>query len=254
MNAELTKIVGESPQVTRINSGKETALGPVYSRIGYLLFCQNGKVLHWQDGAIKVFREDSNGARALTFDHQGRLLACEKDRLTRTEKNGRLTVLAKGVPADVMYAIDQNIYYCDGKAVYRVKGEGSPTVASRECAQPAGVALSPNQQQLYVSDSSAQTIRVFDLTARGQLSNGRVFAHVKQSPLGGLKTDEAGRVWVAGPRGILVFGREGAPLGTVPISEPPSNLNWGAGFRDLIVTAGNSVYHVAAHTNGTRTY
>lgn len=255
MEAELKKIIGDSPKISRIATDVQHASGPVSSRIGYLLFCSADRIMRWQDGSLTVFRERSNHARSLTFDHQGCLLACENDRLTRTEKNGSLTALAKGADlTDAIYAIDQNIYFCDGKSVYRIKRGGGTVDATRECRQPGGVALAPNQQQLFISDSASKSIRVFDLTADGALANGRVFAEVKQSPLGGLKTDEGGRVWVAGPAGILVFNRQGAPLGEIPIAERPSNLNWGAGFHDLIVTAGNSVYHVAARTAGTRTY
>ncbi|MGH9665944.1 MAG: SMP-30/gluconolactonase/LRE family protein [Bryobacteraceae bacterium] len=255
MDAELKSITGDSPKVTRIATGFHKAAGPVYSRIGYLLFCDADNVLRWQDGSLTVFRPESNQPRALTFDHQGRLLACEKDRLTRTEKNGGITVLAKGSGlADVIYAIDQNIYFCDAKAVYRVKRGGGTASATHECRQPGGVALAPNQQRLYVSDSASKTIRVFDIADNGALANGRVFAGVKQSPLRGLKTDEGGRVWLAGPSGILVFNRQGEQIGEIPIPEPPSNLNWAAGFRDIIATAGNSVYRIEARTNGTRTF
>ena len=255
MDASLKRVVGESPQVTRIATGFKSAAGPVHSRIGYLLFSNSDKILKWQDGKLTVFRNKSNGARALTFDHQGRLLACEKDRVTRTEKNGSATVLAKlRDPIDVMYAIDQNIYYCDDQAVYRVKRGGGTVTASRECQQPSGLALAPNQQKLFVSDTARKNIRVFDIAADGALTGGRVFAEMKQSPLGGLKTDESGKVWVAGPGGIWVFDHKGQHLGTIPVPEEPSNLNWGNGFRDVFVTTDTSVYRIEAHTNGTRTY
>src|SRR5256885_541599 len=142
MDNELRGIVGETPQVTSLATGFSSASGPVFSRRGYLLFCDAGasKILQWQGGSLTVFRDPSNGANGLTFDHQGRLLACEKDRLTRTEKNGGVTVLAdtsrvpslRG-PLDVVFAIDGNIYFCDGVAVYRARGDGPVQVATRDC-------------------------------------------------------------------------------------------------------------------------
>ena len=76
-----------------------------------------------QDTLVIVFsefgrriNENSNGANGLTFDHQGRLLACEKGRVTRTEKDGKITTLAEkglNVPNDLVYSIDGSIYFSD---------------------------------------------------------------------------------------------------------------------------------------------
>src|SRR5205085_2174064 len=94
--------------------------GPVFSRIGYLLFSDvtANRILRWDSGKVKPFREKSNGANGLTFDHQGRLLTCERDRVTRTEKDGSITVLATAFegaplisPNDLVYAIDGSIYF-----------------------------------------------------------------------------------------------------------------------------------------------
>src|SRR5262245_22380245 len=98
----------------KIAGGLGQAAGPVFNRRGYLLFCdvKAERILKWERGNVTTYREKSSGARALTFDHQGRLLACETKRVTRTEKDGRITVLADGLnaPADVVYAIDGSIY------------------------------------------------------------------------------------------------------------------------------------------------
>lgn len=72
---------------------------PVFSRLAYLLFSDvpSDRILKWERGEVTVFRENSHGAKANTFDHQGRLLPREIGRVTRTEKDGKITVLAGGV-------------------------------------------------------------------------------------------------------------------------------------------------------------
>ena len=86
-------------------------------------------------------------------------------------------------------------------------------------------------------------------------ASGRVFATPAAGKPGGLKTDEAGRVWVAlGAAGIAIFSHEGKPFGSVSIPGQANNLNWGEGFRNLFVTTESSLYRVEARTNGTRTY
>ncbi|MDQ6707712.1 MAG: SMP-30/gluconolactonase/LRE family protein [Acidobacteriota bacterium] len=248
------------PDIARIVTGTKSASGPVFSRRGYLLFCdaEADAIYKWQEGTPTVFRQPGNRARALTFDHQGRLIVCETGRVARIEKDGATTVLARTMrdPVDAIYAIDGNIYFCDEAAVYRIAGGkargGKVTVASRDCRKPVAVALSANQQMLYVSDAAAGSIRVFGIERTGALENGRLFAAVA-SP-GTLKTDEDGRVWVLGPQASLVFSRDGVELGTVPLPEKPTGLNWGEGFHDAIVTTATSVYKVRANTNGTRTF
>jgi gluconolactonase len=256
--AELTGILGNTPWVMEIAPGAGATSGPVFSRRGYLLFCDaaRSEIRKWQDGKVSVSVPSSRGAKSLTFDHQGRLLASEKNAVTRTEKNGSVTTLARQPdPTDVVYAIDGNIYFSAGPRVYRVARDSNVTVASEECQRPVGVALSPKQQILYVADAGRGNIRCFDIHADGSLANGRVFATLAAGKPGGLKTDEAGRVWVAlGAPGIAVFSHEGKLLGSVSIPGQANNLNWGEGFRNLFVTTDSSVYHVEARTNGTRTY
>ena len=121
-----------------------------------------------------VFRENSNGANGLTFDHQGRLLTCERDRVTRTEKDGSITVLAskyrrqdaaESQTTSSMPSTAASISSCSGRgthlrhrpwmrpAVYQITRNGQVADCFADCERPNGVALAPNQQQLFVADS-----------------------------------------------------------------------------------------------------
>jgi gluconolactonase len=243
----------------KIAGGLGAAAGPVFSRRGYLLFSDvtANRIMKWERRDVSVFREKSNGARANTFDRQGRLLTCETGRVTRTEKDGKITVLGSGLkaPSDLVYAIDGSLYVADPEAgaIYQITRKGELRPAARDNKNPAGVALAPNQQRLFVADAGSNQVRVYDVAADGALTGGKVFAATPERP-GGLKTDETGGVWVACPSGIQRFDAAGKLLGAIAIPEPANNCNWGEGFRDLYVTAGTAVYRVAAKVNGTRTY
>ncbi|MCW5978597.1 MAG: SMP-30/gluconolactonase/LRE family protein [Bryobacteraceae bacterium] len=261
----------------KVASGFQFTEGPVFSRIGFLLFSDipANRIMKYEDGTTSVFRENSGGANGLTFDHQGRLLACEgrAGRVTRTEKNGAITVLADRydgkllqAPNDLVYSIDGSVYFTDLaprnaapdpaktgiSAVYLITRKGELRVAAREATRPNGVALGPKQLTLYVADSAENNLRVYDVAGDGSLSNGRVVAECERPD--GLKTDEAGNLYVAGAAGISVFSAEGKLLETIAVPEPPSNCNWGPGFRGLYITARTSVYFVAGKGPGTRTY
>jgi gluconolactonase len=267
----------------KIAGGFGATAGPVFSRRGYLLFCdvKANRILKWERGKVTTLRENSNGARALTFDHQGRLLACEAHSVTCTEKDGRITTLALGIgafsnfaPTDLVYAIDGTTYIAQPesgevlratkigellKGVQEGTGVGGPGIPNRQglyipdVSKPVGVALAPNQQRLYVADAGRDAIRVYEIAADGALKNGKSVAGLREHP-GGLKTDESGGIWVALPSGIQHLDAAGKVLEKIAIPEPPNNCNWGEGFHDLFVTAGASVYRVPVKANGTRTY
>ena len=76
MSLEL--LVGPAPKVDKVAQGFAYTDGPVFSRIGFLLFsdARAHRIMRWDAGTVKPFREKSNGANGLTFDHQGRLLTC----------------------------------------------------------------------------------------------------------------------------------------------------------------------------------
>ena len=257
MMQELSAIVGSTPQPEKVAGGFQFADGPVFSRKGYLLFTDgpSNRIMRHAGGQTSVFRENSNRASALTFDHQGRLLACEKGRVTRTEKDGKITVLAGSLiaPNDLVYAIDGSIYVTDPPLVYQITRQGELRQATLEVVMPNGLALDPKQLILYVSDRVRSNVRAFEISGDGTLSKGRVAVELADRPRG-LKTDEAGNLYVASEAGIRVFNAAGKHLGTIAVPEEPSNCNWGAGFRGLYITAQTSLYYLPTRVPGTRTY
>src|SRR5262249_14515924 len=73
--------------------------GPTVDRDGLVYFSdiRAERIYTWSLGnrRLSVFRERGNGANGLILDRQGRLLACERDRVTRTDPaTGRVEVLA----------------------------------------------------------------------------------------------------------------------------------------------------------------
>src|SRR5450432_1250437 len=131
MPSDLRDLVGAAPKIEKLvtgigapyqNNGEQFAEGPVYSRRAYLLICDIPamRIMKLEQGQLSVFRVSGASATGLTFDHQGRLLVCETGRVTRTEKDGAITVLAASyqgkklnTPNDLVYAIDGSIYFTD---------------------------------------------------------------------------------------------------------------------------------------------
>jgi gluconolactonase len=281
MAHSLKDLVGDNPKVETIVEGMMATEGPTFSRAGYLLFSDIAarRIMKWQDGVLTAYRTNSNRANGLTFDHLGRLLASEAGRVTRTEYDGCITVLAheyegKGlnIPNDLVYAIDGSIYFSDLRfrtpppnpertdfsALYQITPQGEVRVASRDCVRPNGMALTADQRKLYLADSGPRTLWVYDIAPDGSLKNGHLFADMSSGQHGvpdGLKTDTDGNIWVAGPHGIWVFNAHGDNLGIIPLPKTPTNCCWGGrDYRDFYVTGGSSVYKISTNVDGTRTY
>ncbi len=293
-DTDLFDLVDRRAEIIKVAGGFGFTEGPVFSRIGFLLFTDlRSEKIHkwtvpgWEDeperGTLTVFREKSNRANGLTFDHQGRLLTCETGpgRVTRTEKDGSITVLADryggkrlSSPNDLVYNIDGSIYFSDMPrrnvpdanertnvpAVYRITRTQIPGASklervSEECERANGVALGPKQNLLYMADIGRKNLRVQPINDDGTLAKGRVFAEFESDEPGGpdgLKTDELGNVYSTGPGGLWIFSPAGRHLGTIVTPERPANCCWGRG--GLYITARTSVYYVETKVPGTRTF
>jgi gluconolactonase len=116
---------------------------------------------------------------------------CERGRLTRTEHDGRIAILAdsfdgKGLhwPNDVVVRSDGTIFFTDLKqktewanpaktnrnAVYALSTDNRLTLSSTECETPNGIALSLKQDILYVADTERGNIRKYELNGEGTRS------------------------------------------------------------------------------------
>lgn len=260
------QIIPAGREVEWLVTGFQATDGPAFSRLGYLLFTDvaANRIQRFTDEeGPQTVREHTNGAAGLTFDRQGRILLCESAaaRVTRIEKNGSITVLAAkfdgkplGAPDDIVHAIDGSAYFTDPPAgrVYQVTPAGRLRVATAELARPTGIALSANQQTLYVADGERGHVRAYGIEADGALARGRIAAEVKTP--NGIKTDEAGNLYSTTTGGVWVFSPAGKLIATIGVAGKPSNLAWGDDFRVLYITGGESLHRIRLNATGTRTF
>ena len=88
-------------RVDRLWTGGRWCEGPAwFAAHGTLVWSDipNNRMLRYDEvnGSVGVFRQPSNNTNGNTVDRQGRLISCEQltRRVTRTEHDGRITVLA----------------------------------------------------------------------------------------------------------------------------------------------------------------
>ncbi|HUM09829.1 MAG TPA: SMP-30/gluconolactonase/LRE family protein [Myxococcaceae bacterium] len=273
--------------------------GPVWSPEGDLLFSDPNEntIYRWsRDGQVSVFRTKSGyagidiseykqpGSNGLTFDAQGRLTVCQhgERRVIRIEPTGAITVLADryqgkrlNSPNDLVYRKDGTLYFTDPpfglpkvfedprkelafSGVYRVR-DGQVTLVAKDLTGPNGLAFSPDEKYLYVTnwDEKKKVVMRYPVAADGSLGTGSVFFDMTAAPgeeaLDGMKVDAEGHLLVSGPGGVWVISGEGKHLGTLRFPELPANMAWGdADGRTLYFTARTSVYRLRLGVPGIR--
>ena len=223
-----------SAAVERVATGFRWAEGPVWFGDHRCLLWSdipNDRIMRWdeQTGETTVFRAPSNFANGATRDRSGRLVSCEHltRRVTRTEHDGTITVLADKVgdarlnaPNDLVVSTDGAVWFSDPgygimsdyegdraepelpMRVYRIDpddGSVEPVIDALE--RPNGLCFSPDESLLYVVDSgSARSITVYDMTS-GRPTDGRVFADMGAGSSDGIRCDVDGNLWAAAAGG-----------------------------------------------------
>ena len=220
--------------------------GPVWVREGggHLLFSDipANTIFKWTpDGKVSVFRKpvfpgsfpagQFVGSNGLTLDRQGRLVACEHGnrRVTRTEKNGSITVLAErfegkrlNSPNDAVFKKNGDLYFTDPpygflkqdddpakelkfNGVFRLTAAGKLELLVKDMTRPNGLGFSPDEKKLYIanSDAARKVWMVYDVKPDGTLANGKLFFDVtqekEQGVPDGMKLDTQGNLYCTGP-------------------------------------------------------
>ena len=274
----LTRLLAQ-PDVESVADGFAYAEGPLWHPEGYLLFADSPRDrLHKLDPATKtmtVFRSPSNGATALGFDLQGRLLATEhrNRRISRTDPDGSIVTVVDrfegkrlNSPNDFVVGSDGTLFFTDppyglsrqieGKeldfqGVYRLDPGGRLRLLVRDMVRPNGIGLSPDGRTLYVTDSERAHLRAFAIDDNGNVDEGRVVAQLRpwkpgvQGVPDGLVVSAPGHILVTGPGGVWVFDPRGGRLGVIATPEPPAACAFGdADGKTLYITARSRVYRM----------
>jgi gluconolactonase len=129
---------------------------------------------------------------------------------------------------------------------------GSPRLVADDFEKPNGLAFSPDETVMYVSDTSRALheeagnhhIVAFDVVDGVRLERPRVFAVIEPGVADGFRVDPAGNVFTSSAAGIIVYSSEGAELTRIEIPEVASNCCFDPGQRRLFVTASTSLYAI----------
>jgi gluconolactonase len=212
-------------------------------------------------------------------------------RLEQMSPKAQVTVLADtyegkrlNSPNDLVYKSDGTLYFTDPpyglpkqdsdptkqlqfSGVYRVPGAlnhkpGAPPdrdqlqLLVKDLPRPNGICFSPDEKYLYVNNSEPKKLWMrYTVKADGTLTDAKVFFDASSDKRvgapDGMKVDQSGNVYSAGPAGVWIFSPEGKHIGTLDIPERVGNVAWGgADHKTLYVAASSSIYRISLKIPG----
>jgi gluconolactonase len=301
LDPALDKLLAPDVKVEKLADGYQWSEGPVWNKKdSYLLFSDipNNRIVKWDGKAASDYLKPAGytgtaaftgrepGTNGLTYDAQGRLVACAHgDRVVvRLENDGKQRTVLAGKfegkrfnsPNDLVYKSNGDLYFTDPPyglpkgaedparemdycGVYRLAKNGQLTLLTKEVTRPNGIAFSPDEKTLYVasSDPDKAIWMAYPVKADGTLDKGKMFfdatAWYKEKRPGlpdGLKVDKDGNLWATGPGGVLIFTPEGKHLGTIDTGVPTANVGFGDDGSTLYITANHELLKVKTGTKG----
>jgi gluconolactonase len=209
------------------------------------------------------------GSNGLAYDKEGRLVVCQHGnrRIVRHEKKGPITVLSDNwegkklnSPNDIVLRSDGMVYFTDPpyglpnfyndktketphQGVYAIIN-GKTILVAKDLGGPNGIAFSPDEKYLYVSNwdirdiHKTKVIWKYEVQKDGTLKNGAA-----------LKIDNQGNIFSSAPGGVWIISPEGKLLGKITAPERPANMAWGGkDGKTLYLTAHSSLYKIETLT------
>lgn len=258
----------------------------------------NNRMMRWhpEEGA-SVWRSDVEFTNGHYREADGSLLHCShglraivrtRDPLSTDVSSDEIVISSyKGhrfnSPNDVVVKSDGSIWFTDPPYGIASDHEGHKAeselgdnyvfrfdpktqvlnIVSAFVEEPNGLAFSPDESLLYVSDTSAALaidgagnhhIVCFDVTDGQTLNNPRIFAVVTPGLSDGFRLDSRGWLYTSSQDSVQVYHPDGTLLAKVFVPEKVGNLTFGGHQRDeLYICASTSLYRIRLNARGIQT-
>jgi len=247
-----------------------------------------------QEGGAKVFLNPSGssqtegfreaGANGLLYSGEDQLLMCnhgERAVQSLQISTGQRQNLTNGFlgkkfnsPNDLIQSSNGDIYFTDPpyglkdlnesplkelehNGVYRLAKNGTTTLLVDDMTFPNGIALSPEQDTLYIaqSDPNAPHLYRLDLNKPGTPKTIMVdFTEYMGEKFPGLPDgmviDSQGHIFATGPGGVFVISPDGTVLGRILTGKGSANCTFGEDGSTLFITNHDRLIKLKTLTTG----
>ena len=225
------------------------------------------------DGKPVLLSRDSKKASGTCFSFDGAMhtAAGGTKQVLKYGANANENIVADSISGnDLVVAYNGNVYVTapegtqgKGKLIL-VRPNGKKEILEDALKFPNGCTLSPDQSQLYVTESASHWVWVYKIKPDGTLTHKQRFGwlHVPDNEENawsdGLKCDTTGRIFVATRIGIQIMdplGRVVAIMPAPPSNNQTSNLCFGGpDFNIMYVTAGDKVFRRKLKTRAANSF
>ncbi len=261
-----------NPKVEKIADGFQFVEGPLWMEGVGLLFSDipANRVYLWnEESGTSIYLEPSGNSNGLAFDENGYLLLAQHGprQVVRLEEDENIVPIAThyngmrfNSPNDLALHSDGSVFFTDPpyglsdssetgfNGIYRLSPQGEVQLLDSTLYRPNGIAFSPDETKLYVTDTESRKVYVWDIVDDTIVTNKQELAFLELTGGGtdGMKVDPEGFLYVTGPIGIWILTHDGIPIDTIPVPGQTTNCAWGGDdMQTLFVTSGNIVYKIS---------
>jgi gluconolactonase len=265
---------------------------PGFPRVAIKRLALDGARFPVDPECVSLVEAPTHMANGMALDLEGRLVICEQGtrsehaRISRLDRTtGALETVVdawKGLrlnsPNDVVVRSDGTVWFTDpsyghlqgfkpepvvGDYVYRYDPlTDRLSVVADSFVKPNGLAFSPDEEILYITDSGANQepgsyhahlphhIMAFDVADGRHLVNGRLFAVTTPGFPDGIKVDSEGRVYASAFSGVQVFNPSGDLIGEIHL---PGAVNFTFGGLEgnvLFITTDSAIWAAVLRATG----
>jgi gluconolactonase len=267
---------------------------PGFPEVAIKRLALDGHRFPLQAERISVVRATANVANGMALDLTGRLLVCEQGTRSEHARISRLDTMTGTVdtvvdvwaglrlnsPNDVAVKGDGTVWFTDpsyghlqgfkpepliGDYVYRYDpSRDRLSVVADSFQKPNGLAFSPDERVLYITDSGANQepesyhvqmphhIMAFDVKDGRHLVNARLFAVTTPGFPDGIKVDSEGRVYASAFSGVQVFNPSGDLIGEIHLPGAVNFTFGGPGNNVLFITTDTAIWAAVLNATGPR--
>ncbi len=254
--------------------------GPAWNNNEILFFsnCHGGWIGKIENNQLDTFLISTDSTfkntNGLVISNDGDIYACEYGfgkliKISPADKS--VKTLSAGYngkkfnrPNDLVFSADGNLFFSDPKSYGKEKLDGrifyydfnsqKVKLVADSLAFPNGMAISPINKKLFVSESAKNRIVNFDISKNGILENKKEFIKLPGGDPDGLEFDNDGNLLVAhfGTGTLFIVSPEGKILQRIKTpGKKPSNLEFGGtDLKTLFLTEDetNSIYKLKINT------
>ena len=270
----------------KVYSGMLWGEGPAYiPHLDTLVWSDipNNRMLKFSNGEVDEYKNPSNYTNGNTIDNEENVISCSHGGrcLYKTNDNLEVQTLVDSYngkklnsPNDLFVKSDGTIWFTDPpygilsdyEGYIGVQEYGGCYVFSfdpklnklkvmiSDLDRPNGIAISPDEQKLYVADTgeNIKHLYVYDLID-GYPKNRKLVYDFKPFFSDGFRCDKDGNVWTSAGKAIKCFNPQNKLIGQILVPELVSNLEFaGKEGNILYVTATTSLYSMEINQQGAK--